>query len=410
MMKWTSIGMRINMVLLAFMLGVTGVSLFIYAHQQRKEVFEADVRAARNLVLVAESVRSHVIEMWNKGIYTPESLQQAAKIKDPKERADRLNYIVPVFNAIHVLRDKSEAGSFFLKVPRDNPRNKDNEPDEQDRKVLAYFAEHPEATEYSMVDEERQQVRYFRPVRLEQQCLLCHGDPATSERLWGNKDGVDVLGYPMENKKVGDLHGAFEIITSLEESNAAIKKSILWFSVFTIIGFIIIAVVIYNVVNYLLVKPLSEIIMHLASIGGGDLTGRLRAEGKSELAWLSASFNGFVKKIQSIIKEIRDHGDSVSVASDQLNAIIRNTEDGARRQQSETEEVARAMSEMADSVQDVARSAAKAADTTRDAEERAKSGQQVVVKAVGVISDLAAEVERAAGVIHELIVLKMSCR
>ena len=85
-----------------------------------------------------------------------------------------------------------------------------------------------------------------------------------------------------------------------------------------------------------------------------------------------------------------------------MNAIVKQTEDGARRQQSETEEVSRAMSEMADSVQDVARSAAKAADTTLEAEERAKIGQQVVVKAVGVISNLAAEVERSADVIHEL--------
>ena len=394
--------MRINLALLGFMLLVTSGSLIFYARQQRNAVVEANVRAARDLVLVAEAVRSHVIEMWNRGIYTPESLQQAARLKDPAERADKLNYIVPVFTAIHVLRARGEGGKFFLKVPRENPRNKGNEPDRTDKEVLNYFAEHPDAKEYSVVDEETQQVRYFRPVRLEQQCLLCHGDPATSEKLWGNKEGLDVLGYRMENKKVGDLHGAFEIVTSLEESNAAIKGFIWWFAGFAFVGFLIIAAVIYNVVNFLLVRPLSEIIMHLASIGGGDLTGRLRAEGKSELAWLSASFNGFVKKIQSIIKEIRDHGNGVSVASDQLNAIVRQTEDGARRQQMETEEVARAMSEMADSVQDVARSAAKAAETTRHAEERAKSGQQVVSKAVDSINKLASEVERAAGVIHEL--------
>ena len=402
MIKWTSIGMRINLTLLAFMLGVTGVSLFFYAHQQRKDVIEADVRAARNLLIVAESIRENVIELWGRGIYNTEALQQAAKTKDQAERTEKLNYLVPIFNAIHILKDKTTEGKFFLKVPRENPRNKENEPDDKEKEVLRYFAEHSDASEYALVDEDRQQVRYFRPVKLETQCLICHGDPSTSERLWGNKDGVDVLGYRMENKKAGDLHGAFEIVTSLEEANAAIQHSVLVFAGFTLLGFLVIAVVVYNVIRLLLVDPLSDICLHLAGIGSGDLTGRLHAEGKTELAWLSASFNSFAKKIQTIIKEIRDHGNSVLAASDQLNAIVKQTEDGARRQQSETEEVSRAMSEMADSVQDVARSAAKAADTTREAEERAKIGQQVVVKAVGVISNLAVEVERSADVIHEL--------
>jgi methyl-accepting chemotaxis protein len=402
MMKWTSVGMRINLALLVLMLVVTGTSLFLYAHQQRKEVVATEVRGARNLILVAEAIRANVVEMWQSGMYNTDMLKQAAKIGDSKERTARLNYLVPMFNAWHVVRDSSEQGKFFLKIPRQNPRNPANAPDDLERQVLDRFAAEPSLAEYSFVDEKNQQVRYFRPVRLEQQCLLCHGDPASSESIWGNREGVDVLGYRMENKKAGDLHGALEIVTSLKDSNAAITSAILWFALFAVVGFLIVAVAVYNVTNVFLVRPLTDIILHLQAIGGGDLTGRLRAEGKSELAWLSASFNGFVKKIQSIIKELREHGDKVSVASDQLNAIVQQTEGGAQRQQTETEEVARAMSEMADSVQDVARSAAKAAETTRDAGERARGGQQVVEKTVGAITQLAAEVERAAGVIHEL--------
>ncbi|NJD06828.1 MAG: DUF3365 domain-containing protein [Methylococcaceae bacterium] len=404
MMKWTSVGMRINLALLVLMLAITGLSLFVYAHQQRKEVVAAEVRGARNLILVAESIRANVVEMWKNGLYNNDMLKQAAKITDPKQRMDRLNFLVPMFNAWHVVRDSSSSdqSKFFLKIPRQNPRNPANTPDDLERQILERFGADSSLTEYAFVDETNQQVRYFRPVRLEQQCLLCHGDPATSEALWGNKDGNDVLGYRMENKKIGDLHGALEIVTSLKESDVAITHAVLWFGLFAFISFLIIAAVVYNVTNAFLVKPLTEIVLHLQAIGGGDLTGRLRAEGRSELAWLASSFNSFIKKIQSIIKELRDHGDKVSVASDQLNAIVRQTEEGAQRQQTETEEVARAMSEMADSVQDVARSAAKAAETTRDAGERARGGQQVVEKTVDAITQLAAEVERAAGVIHEL--------
>jgi len=402
MMKWTSVGMRINLALLLLMLGVTAVSLFVYAHTQRAEVVAAEIRSARNLTLVAESIRSHVVEMWKAGVYTPEMLQQAARLKDSKERTERLNNLVPMFTAWHVVRDSSEHSKFFLKIPRLNPRNPANQPDELEHRVLDRFIADTTLTEVAEVDEASQQVRYFRPVRMEQQCLLCHGDPATSEPLWGNKEGVDVLGYPMENLKVGDLYGALEIVTSLKDSNASIERAVSRFGLFAAAGFVVIALVIYSVMNLLLVRPLTDIILHLQNIADGDLTGRLAVKGRTELAWLSSSVNQFVKKIQAILKEVREHGDKVSAASDQLNAIVQQTESGARRQQSETEEVARAMSEMADSVQDVARSAAQAADTTRDVGERAGKGQQVVEDTVGAITDLAAEVDRAGTVIHEL--------
>ncbi len=42
-------------------------------------------------------------------------------------------------------------------------------------------------------------------MRLLTSCLICHGDPATSP----TKDGKDVLGFPMDNAKVGDIQGAF---------------------------------------------------------------------------------------------------------------------------------------------------------------------------------------------------------
>jgi methyl-accepting chemotaxis protein len=55
-------------------------------------------------------------------------------------------------------------------------------------------------------------VRYFRPIRLTDECLLCHGDPQTSKANWGNDKGLDPTGVRMEGWKVGEVHGAFEIV------------------------------------------------------------------------------------------------------------------------------------------------------------------------------------------------------
>lgn len=403
MMKRTSIGARVVTVLLAFMLAVTGVALYVYAHNQRTEVIDAEVRAARKLVLVAESVRRRVAEQWATGVYTPDMLRQwATQTGDAHERMNKILSTVPTAAAWQVIRDRAEEGKFTLRVPREGARNPVNQPDATELAALRQFAAHPEQSEYFIVDDDKEQVRYFRPVRLEQQCLLCHGDPLTSKVLWGNEEGKDIAGYPMENKHVGDLHGAFEIITSLQESDDAIFASILRFGGLALLGFLIAATVIYNVTNQMLVEPLSNIILKMQNIGGGDLTSRLHAEGKTELAWLSHSFNNFVKQIQKIIAELRQHGDQVDRVAGELANIVSSTEQDARRQQSDTQHVSMAVNGMSHSIQEVATSAGKAADAARDVENRARSGQQVVEQTVAAINELAREVERAASVIQEL--------
>lgn len=49
--------------------------------------------------------------------------------------------------------------------------------------------------------------RYFVPLYINELCLKCHGDPATSP----TKDGKDITGTPMENYKIGDLRGGISV-------------------------------------------------------------------------------------------------------------------------------------------------------------------------------------------------------
>lgn len=402
MMNLYSIGFRINLILLAFMLMVTGASLTYYAQAQRREVIDADARAARKLTLMAEALRSHEAKQWENGVYTTDLLKEWARSPDKAAGREKILTAVPVAVSWQVVRAKAEEGGFTLRVPRLNPRNPANTPDELEQAVLAHFAAAPGATEYSAIDETMNAVRYFRPVHLEQQCMICHGDPATAEALWGHADGTDVLGYRMEGRKPGDLFGAFEIITPLDASEAAIRHSVLGFALFALAGFAIIAAMIYGTLNTVLVKPLTAIIERLENIGGGNLTGRLHAEGKTELAWLSYSFNKFVKQIQKIITELRTYGGSVASSTEQLARVAHEAEQGALKQQSESEMAATAMNQMAATVQEVARSAESAAEAVQEVQSRALDGQAVIRHAVVSIKELATEIEQAAGVVNEL--------
>ena len=82
--------------------------------------------------------------------------------------------------------------------------------------------------------------------------------------------------------------------------------------------------------------------------------------------------------------------------------ITNDSQRGVQQQQSEVDQVATAMNEMSATVQEVARNAAVAAEAARKANGEATTGKQVVSQTVNAINEVAAEVEAATTVIHQL--------
>lgn len=404
MMNWHSVGTRVVAITMSTLSVMAIGILFLYASDQKQKVINNNINSAKQLLLVSESIRKNTIKKWNLGLFTTDRLIQLVANKSPSEAKKIIIATVPVATAWNVVQEKAIEGRFRFKAPRIGARNPKNEPDAIERKVLTYFQNNPTADEYSYIDEEKEEARYFRPVRLDKQCEICHGNPNTSAQLWGNNRGKDILGYPMENKREGDLHGAFEIITPLTEDFLTLQKDI-WIA----IGFFILALAIiggtgYFVMNRIIISPLTDLALRLQAIcsGDGDLTARLKSKGKSEFAWVAGSFNTFVKKIAKTIDNISYTSDKLATASQNLAQITQQTEQGVERQLAETTQVASAMEEMTATVQEVARNAINASEAASTADSEATSGKNIVTQAVSEINQLASEVENAANVIHEL--------
>ncbi len=166
----------------------------------------------------------------------------------------------------------------------------------------------------------------------------------------------------------------------------------------------IMTLTIYFAVNNIIIQPLTQLAINLQDIasGEGNLRSRLTVKGKSELAWLSSSFNSFVAKIAKTINEIRFNSDKLATSSHDLTEITQLTEEGVSRQLEETTLVATAMEEMTATVQEVARNAVNASESAETADHEADAGKNIVSDAVNGINSLASEVENAASVIHEL--------
>lgn len=144
--------------------------------------------------------------------------------------------------------------------------------------AAAFTAFEAGAKEFFYHDQQRDELILAHPIRYSASCLACHGDPAKS----ASKDGLDVLGFPMEGGALGDLKGAFVLKARMtgDPVVAATVKSM------SLIGAVVLVVVLggFFVMNEkYLVKPLRSFVQQLAVSAGqtSNAAGQISASSQS---------------------------------------------------------------------------------------------------------------------------------
>ena len=148
------------------------------------------------------------------------------------------------------------------------------------------------------------------------------------------------------------------------------------------------------------VRQLAALMSHTSK--EWDVTVRADDTGSHEIAVMARAFNRMMAGFQEIISQISGSSSQLSSAAEQLGIITRGTNEGASRQQSETEQVATAMNEMTVTVQEVARHASSAADASEAADVETQKGRGIVEQTMDGIHALENEVMNAATVISDL--------
>ena len=165
-----------------------------------------------------------------------------------------------------------------------------------------------------------------------------------------------------------------------------------------------IGVAVASVIGIGIVRPLEVATRAMRDIseGEGDLTRRLSAEGRDEVAQLARAFNGFADKLRSIVGRVADSTAQLGSAAGQLSATTEETNRSAGEQQREVDRVADAVAEMNGVVEEVAGYSTEAADAATRAQDESENGRRVVNRTVEVIERLAERVEAAAATLQKL--------
>ncbi len=397
-----SIGVRVMLAITAILVALEITALVTSTSGMHELQMQAELEDANHLILMSESVRENMETKWTLGVFSPEILRNYTA-DNPDELKAKILAAIPVVTAWETAKNKAKEGGFEFRTPRRNARNPANNPDAIEQAALDHFKNNRNASEYHVIDEKMNAIRYFRPVRLSESCMNCHGDPANSERIWGNTDGMDITGFKMDGKKVGDLHGAFEVIKSLDRADAAFRGALISGIIGGAIMIAIGLALVFWVINRLVSKPVSRALQDIAGAEqSNDLTMQLDESGKGEIAQMSMAFNRFTNRIRGVMGDVVEAAKHMSASSTQLSEITLTTSQAVDSQQAETQQAATAMNEMTATVAEVAQNAAAAAESANAATVETHNGETVVKASKQNISQLAVEVTNAAQVIKQL--------
>ncbi|MBF0111124.1 MAG: methyl-accepting chemotaxis protein [Desulfamplus sp.] len=290
------------------------------------------IEKSRAVVLMAEAGRNEMADKLNAGIIRPFS------------ELDKSNIIeaVPVITAIHMARSNAQKAGYEFRVPKFSPRNPANEPTELEAAILKEIEE--QNLEEKIVIED-DYIRYFKPVRLTKECLFCHGDP---------KGKVDPTGGVMEGWREGEIHGAFEVISSLAGAKEAVweaqKSILLW----TVTILFLISMFVWLLVKMNVIKPLEASSSFINAIANGDLTQSLKAESKDEFGTMASNLNSMSVNLRKMISDISENSHILLDSSGGIQKIADSLSSGSEKTSMNANTVAVAAEEMSANMNSVA--------------------------------------------------------
>ncbi|MCF6178275.1 MAG: methyl-accepting chemotaxis protein [Geopsychrobacter sp.] len=413
---------------------LTTVLVTFYFHQKQQMLDEV-VDKSRILARTVESTRQEMEDKWTQGLFSVKLLKRWSE----EGHHDRVLSAVPVISAWNAAMRKAKEGNYTFKVPKFQPRNPKNQPNKLEAKALRILKE-KKLREYVFINEETNAVHYFRPVVLSATCLNCHGDPKNSMNLWGNNQGKDPTGGPMENWRVGEVHGAFEIIHSLTAAKADLATTLWTASGIMLLLLLISAGLIAIFTKRSIVAPLRASMEMLEGMQQGKLDQRLQVNSNDELGRLSSALNNFAENLKSEIIEafnrlaqgdftfnakgligaplakanlglinsmtrVQEASSQISSGAVQVSDSSTSLANGATQQAAALEEISASMTQMNEQTSNNAANAATANQLVGAAKQAAENGNQqmqAMVSAMAEIKDSGQNISKIIKVIDEI--------
>ncbi len=417
-----SIKYKVLIIVIFGIISFAGVNTYLFIRDIIVTTVRGIEEKSHAVMTAVETVQSEMSLLVTENVIPPfEEFAEAGEY-------DKIYLSVPIFVAMRLAERNAEDGGYEFRVPKVNPRDPANEPTEFEYQILQEMKEKNLDMKVVM---EKNQIRVFHPVRLTRDCLVCHGEPAGE---------LDVLGGIKEGWNAGEMHGAFEIISSLEPAREFQKAAIRKISIVTVGVIIIIGFLLWLIIRRI-TQPLTDYVGDFKALASGDLTVQAGAKNNDEVGKLSANLNDLIgslkkmignikraieytksissdlaatseesaaavdqisKNVESMKGKISHLDDEVSISTDASNDVksyLSAVGDLIASQAAAVDESSASIEEISSSINSIAKAAEEKMRIARELEETALSGESEMEETVKIIKKVA----ESANVIMESI-------
>jgi methyl-accepting chemotaxis protein len=311
------------------------VNYFIFTQGYRSSLEREMTAKAAAFSTLADEVKANVSRQHGLGAFDIKGLRaelQDTLAKGRSYRESRFYNAIPVVSAWTVAAKAAATEKLEFKIVATEPRNPDHKLDPgsfrarmlQDLMVQArsggpFFL--------ARMDKGTNTMRTMRAIRLSSDCLFCHGQPGSAGDI--NKDGKDAVGFLMENWKVGDIHGAFEIAMPLEIIDGQVRAffvhSLLWSLPIALLA----GVFVFLLVRRLVAQPIQMLLRRFGEASSGDLSANMETSRDDEIGQLAFGYNTFLGNLRQMISNIAGNVATLAASSGELSSVSGRVTAGA---------------------------------------------------------------------------------
>jgi methyl-accepting chemotaxis protein len=287
---------------------------------------------SKTVVIMAEAAREGMARRINIGI-----------VKNFENiNSDVIVEAVPVITAIRMAEQNAKKSGYEFRVPKFSPRNKKNTPNEFEAQILKELKEKNLQEKFV---ETKDKLYYFRPIKLTKDCLYCHGDP---------KGEKDATGGIKEGWKTGEIHGAFEIISSLEPMKKAIKKSIINTFLITLCVIGLTSLFVWFFMKLNILTPVEKIKNFIQKISSGDLSSQIEFDSSDELGIISQELSNMQNFLKLSINSLSETSHMMEDSANHLEKLSAEMSKSSKDTTIQSESVAAASEELSSNMESVA--------------------------------------------------------
>lgn len=216
-----------------------------------------------------------------------------------------------------------------------------------------------------------------------------------------NYNGTNCLGCHIVPEN--SVLGAIRVDYSLAHLDDAVQREF-WMSVgintaIFLVGLIVVSVILKRVV----IAPLNILRSTMAKVSAdSDLSLSVQMNSNDEFRDVGQAVNEMLKKFRDTVSGLAATTHQLSGSSERLSAVANRTRSDISSQQTQTQQLTQAISEMNAAAREVALNSENAKVAALDAQNEATSGKQVVGRVVNAIDALAGRVENATKVVKNL--------